>query len=313
MTTDSDAPAPAAIAKRTAALLRDARSVQRRLDTLAATALAIDHPSLPRIAVAREAVQQLVIELTYRERGSIWSAAQGILSPFDTESVCRAADSEPVLPFDPYDFLIATHTVYVVSPSDAPTDGAPLVVGLVEEVREAARLLSDQEGGALSNPWLCALDEAATICPLPGLPRMLAEGGGRNIVTLVALQDLRQAADRWGDAAAHSFLTLAGAKLVLPGLADAETLRTLEELAGQEFIPQVTTTETTGRLPGRSGSDRSQSTSHGWVEQPRVPASAWRSSPPGSAWALVGHHAPAQLRLVDPGSTEPFRQWLATA
>jgi hypothetical protein len=70
VTPASDAPAAtAATAKRTAALLRDARSVQRRLDTLAATALAIDDPSLPRIAVARGAVERLVVELTYRERG----------------------------------------------------------------------------------------------------------------------------------------------------------------------------------------------------------------------------------------------------
>ncbi len=71
MTTPSDVPAATAIAKRTAALLRDARSVQRRLDTLAATALAIDDPSLPQIAVAREAVQRLVVELAYRERGEL--------------------------------------------------------------------------------------------------------------------------------------------------------------------------------------------------------------------------------------------------
>ncbi len=261
-------------------------------------------------ARAARAVLEGLLRTPERERGSIWSAAQGILSPFDTASVCRAADAEPVLPFDPLDFLLAGHTVYVVSPSDAPTDGAPLVVGLVEEVREAARHLCDQQGGSLKIPWLCALDEAATICPLPGLPRMLAEGGGRNIVTLVALQDLRQAQDRWGEAAARSFLTLAGAKLILPGLADAETLRTLEELAGREFIPQETSTDTRSRHPGSWRSGASSSTSHGWVEQPRVPASAWRSGPSGSAWALVGHYAPAQIRLVDPGSTEPFAEWL---
>jgi len=68
--TDSDAPAaPAEIAKRTVALLRDARSVQRRLDTLAGTALAIDDPSLPSIAEARAAVDRLVFELAYRQRG----------------------------------------------------------------------------------------------------------------------------------------------------------------------------------------------------------------------------------------------------
>ncbi len=69
MTTDSDASAATQIAKRTAVLLRDARSVQRRLDTLAATALSVDDPSLPLIAEGREAVQRLVVELTYRERG----------------------------------------------------------------------------------------------------------------------------------------------------------------------------------------------------------------------------------------------------
>lgn len=77
MTTDSDAPAGTVIAKRTAALLRDARSIQRRLDTLAATALAMDDPSLPRIAEAKEAVERLVIELTYRERGEQRRAKAG--------------------------------------------------------------------------------------------------------------------------------------------------------------------------------------------------------------------------------------------
>ncbi len=86
-------------------------------------------------APAAKAVLEGLLRTPDRERGSIWSAAQGILSPFDTEAVCRAADAEPVLPFDAQDFLLAVHTVYVVSPSDATTDGAPLVVGLVEEVR----------------------------------------------------------------------------------------------------------------------------------------------------------------------------------
>ncbi len=128
----------------------------------------------------------------------------------------------------------------------------------MEEVRDAARQLSDQEGGALSNPWLLALDEAATICPLPGLPRMLAEAGGRNIVTLVALQDLRQAAERWGEAAAHSFLTLAGAKLVLPGYAD--TLQQLETLVGRHLVSLTTTTSRTKRHNQRPD-DETESTS----------------------------------------------------
>lgn len=48
---------------------RDARSIQRRVDTLAAAALTMDDPSRPRIAEARGAGERLVIELTYRQLG----------------------------------------------------------------------------------------------------------------------------------------------------------------------------------------------------------------------------------------------------
>ncbi len=68
VTTDSDLSA-AGRAKRTAALLRDARSVQRRLDSLAAVPMTADDPSLRLVAEARAAAERLVIELTYRERG----------------------------------------------------------------------------------------------------------------------------------------------------------------------------------------------------------------------------------------------------
>jgi hypothetical protein len=60
---------PALNAKRTNAMLRDARSVQRRLDLLMATAAACDDPSLARVAEAREAVERLVLELTFRHHG----------------------------------------------------------------------------------------------------------------------------------------------------------------------------------------------------------------------------------------------------
>lgn len=76
-TTDRGAPAATEIAKRTATLLRDARSVQRRLDALAAAALAIDDPTLPRIAEARGAVERLVVELTYRKPGAQRRAKPG--------------------------------------------------------------------------------------------------------------------------------------------------------------------------------------------------------------------------------------------
>jgi hypothetical protein len=54
--------------KRTAALLSDARSVLRRVDKLAATALAVDNPALPQIAEVRSVVARLVAQLGRRQQ-----------------------------------------------------------------------------------------------------------------------------------------------------------------------------------------------------------------------------------------------------
>jgi hypothetical protein len=53
--------------KRTATMLRDARSVLRRIDTLAAAARAADDPSRPLIDEVRSAAERLVSSLTRRQ------------------------------------------------------------------------------------------------------------------------------------------------------------------------------------------------------------------------------------------------------
>ena len=54
--------------KQATALLRDARAVLRKLDTLAATAMAINDPSIRDIAALRDACDRLVSRLTHREQ-----------------------------------------------------------------------------------------------------------------------------------------------------------------------------------------------------------------------------------------------------
>jgi hypothetical protein len=65
----------------------------------------------------------------------------------------------PPCAFEPIEFLAGGNTVYIVAPSDAQIDAAPLIVGLVEEIRTAARYVSGQLGGELPIPLLLALDE----------------------------------------------------------------------------------------------------------------------------------------------------------
>ena len=67
MNPDHD-PGPNATAKRAAALLSEARAVQRRLDKLAAAAAGEDATTLTQLAEARDAVERLVDRLARQDR-----------------------------------------------------------------------------------------------------------------------------------------------------------------------------------------------------------------------------------------------------
>jgi len=241
-----------------------------------------------------------------RERGSIWSAIAGALAPFDVTDVLDSADAGDRCPFDADAFLQGQSALFIVAPADLSVSLAPLVVGLVEEIRVAALRRSDADGG-VAQPLLLALDEIANICPLPNLPQIASEGGGRNIVLLIALQDLSQAARRWGRDVAAGLLSVVGAKVILPGVADIETLERIEGLAGKHWVPQVTRTDVQGP---RWTVDWSVSKHHGLVEQPRFPAAAIRQLQPGSALVLVGQRSPDIVKLAVCQRTEPFSSWL---
>lgn len=64
-TADGELLEAGAEAKRTAALLRDARSALRKADTLAAMAMAIEDDTVSLIAEVRTALEQVVGQLTH--------------------------------------------------------------------------------------------------------------------------------------------------------------------------------------------------------------------------------------------------------
>jgi hypothetical protein len=73
-----DTGAAALDVKRTTTLLRDARAVLRRVDVLAATALAIDDPALPTIAELRSSAERLVAQLAHREQAQQRQGRQAV-------------------------------------------------------------------------------------------------------------------------------------------------------------------------------------------------------------------------------------------
>jgi len=176
-----------------------------------------------------------------RERSSIFSAAAGVLSTYNSDAARKTA-ARPN--FDPVRFAASTDTIYITSPEHHQAALAPLIVGLLEQIRHAAykqaRADHAPEPGML---WL--LDEAANIAPVHDLPALVSQAGGQSLQVVVGLQDLSQARTRWGHDAADGFMSLFATKVVLSGIADSATLESISLALGE--YDRDTVTHTLGR------------------------------------------------------------------
>jgi len=159
-----------------------------------------------------------------REQSGIWSTTSGVLGAYRS---LGALDATRAPGIDPETFVAGSHTLYICAPGRQQALLAPLVVGLIGELQAASYRRGDVDA-----PVVFALDELANIAPLPDLPRVVSEGGGQGLLTIGCLQDLSQARSRWGPEA-DGFLSLFPATLVLGGIADVRTLKSLSDLAGQ--------------------------------------------------------------------------------
>jgi type IV secretory pathway TraG/TraD family ATPase VirD4 len=178
-----------------------------------------------------------------RERSSIFSSAADALQAYGSEHALAAARNPN---FDAGQFVRSHDTIYIHAPAEAQAGAAPIVCGLLAEIRRATYHAHGQ--GQLSGRVLFALDEVANIAPLEELPQIASEGGGQGLLLLAALQDLSQARQRWG-AQADGFLTLFGTKLILPGIADTRTLEAVSVTLG-EYDRQMVA-RSSQNVPGR--------------------------------------------------------------
>jgi type IV secretory pathway TraG/TraD family ATPase VirD4 len=239
-----------------------------------------------------------------RERSSILSATAGALAAYNADATRRAA-SRPN--FDPDRFAAGTDTIYITAPAHAQAQCAPLVVGLLEQIRHAtyARRRSADPAGP---PLLMCLDELANIAPIHDLPALVSEAGGQGLHVLACLQDLSQARGRWGEAA-DGFLSLFQTKLILDGIADSKTLEAISLMLG-EYDRHVVS-ETTGRTHvdrffSRQPPTQSDSFSYSTVRQRVLSPGEIASLPEGQGLLLRGTRWEL-LRLTPWHSNEPWR------
>lgn len=251
-----------------------------------------------------------------RQLRSVFAQTSAMLSAFDSSRILDQADKAERSGFDAYQFLDRANTVFVVCPSDAQVNLAPLVVGLVEEIRSAALRVSDRSAtGELPLPLLLALDEVANIAPLPSLPAILAEGRARSIVVLCAFQTYGQAEGLWAQRA-DGLVFGGGCSLFLDGVRDEVVPRRLELLGGRRFVPQVTRSvsrSTRGPLGGFRLWDVQHTVSEnlGWVEVPRLPAAAVAGVRAPQAWLLMRGLPVGLVDVPDLSLVDPFGTWAA--
>ncbi len=244
-----------------------------------------------------------------RELSGIWSTASGALSGFRSHEALGVT-TDPT--FDPLSFVRSADTIYIAAPAHRQSLVAPMVVGLIEDIRRAAYADASQSGAtSRRSQVLLALDELANVAPLPDLPAMVSEGGGQGVTTLACFQDLTQARRRW-PVHADGFPSLFGTTVLLAGIGDVRTLDALSQLAGDEEVASRTFSV------GRSLGDHpvvdlvtggrphvSQSVSTQWRR--RLPVDVLAQGAPGHAVAFDERNRPSWVPLAPSHATEPWR------
>jgi type IV secretion system protein VirD4 len=238
-----------------------------------------------------------------RERSSIFSATAGVLAAYNADATRRAAASPN---FDPGRFAASTDTVYITAPAHKQALCAPLVVGLLEQIRHATYERA-AHGGPAESPVFFCLDEVANIAPIHDLPALVSEAGGQRLHVMACLQDLSQARERWGDAAADGFLSLFQTKLIVTGIADSRTLEAIS-LALGEYDRRLVS-YTLGRTQSEKlfppPDTKSESVTYHTQRHRTLPPGEIARLPKGHGLLLRGTHW-GLLRLTSWYRTEPW-------
>jgi len=187
----------------------------------------------------------LGMSLTHEEEMSgIWSTTAGVIRAYQSARALETTiftDNQPR--FDADRFVRSSDSIYVAANSDQQRLVAPLVVGLIDEVRRATYRAAAK---GLEVPVLFALDEVRNIAPIKDLPSIVSEAGGQKLIVLACFQDLSQAEERW-PTAAKGFLSLFNTNVILRGVKERNTLELVSSLFGEhEVARESRTTQETG-------------------------------------------------------------------
>lgn len=243
---------------------------------------AADDRQLADVRSAFDAVRAFEAQAD-RTRSSIEATAQAVLRAYRFARVRRSARTTEIVPDQ---LLDQRATLYLIGDAKASKLLRPIFLALIGEVVDRAYERATRNGGELERPLLLCLDEAGNVAPLPHLAEIASTAPSHNIQLLSIFHDLAQARSRYG-AQAETVVNSHRARMLLPGVADLDTLRYFAALVGEEEAPDST------RTTGAGGSSRSTSRRR----RPLIAAEALRQLPDGHALLLYGRLPPTRVKL----------------
>ncbi|CAG7642793.1 type IV secretory system conjugative DNA transfer family protein [Rhodococcus opacus] len=257
---------------------------------------------------AKIAVGQLsgLLAIPDKERGSIKSTLARLVRIYGSVSA-RELGANPN--FDPREFVRTADTLYITASPDRQKEYAPLLAGLLEEIRYATyeRHAAEEQGVEPKRPHVTfVLDEANNTAPIP-LPAIISEAGGQSLHVIVGIQDLSRARSRWGKDA-DGFLTLFPTKVVLNGVVEPYTLDALSNASGEYDRMMASYSESTTFLGPYNFPLRQRNPNYSMTRQKVLHQGDIAKLPPGRAllfegaeWWLVNlgmHHSDPVWQVV---------------
>jgi len=258
----------------------DGRDLQQTLQVLADGA--VDGVELADARAAYDAARAFDYQAD-RTRASIEGTVQALLRAYRIARVARSAASCEITPDAVLD---ARATLYLVGDAKASKLLRPIFLALLSEIVDCAYERATMRGGRLELPLLLCLDEAGNVAPLPSLAEIASTAPSHNIQLVSIFHDLAQARSRYGQQA-ETVINSHRARMLLPGVADLETLRYFSGLVGDEEARDET------RTTGDGGRTRSQARRR----RPLASPEALRQLPDGEALLLYGRLPPVKVRL----------------
>jgi type IV secretion system protein VirD4 len=228
-----------------------------------------------------------VWEADPRFRSSLLQTVSTALDPWQEPAIADATIGDSLITTGW--LLEGPNTLYLISAADDQRRLRGLFTALVADITTGAFERSAQTGRPLEPALLLALDEAANIAPLPNLDEIASTGPGQGVQLLTVLQNISQAADRWGRDRAETIVANHRARLFCSGIGDRATLDYLRNTLGEEEISRYST-HRPGPLQGGSRTISSDFRS-------LAPAHRVRQSDPDTALLIYGRLPPAWLRL----------------